>query len=66
MDLSETSKMKKSTSNKIGISNGLLAVSIVCAIMLLFGDMMVDARSPINVMAMKWWKDNKPTKLKPR
>jgi hypothetical protein len=41
-------------------------VSLICVINLLSEVIIVDSRSPINVMAMKWWKDNKPSKLKPR
>ena len=45
----------------------LFTLSLVCAISFLcVAIIVVDARSPINVMAMKWWKDNKPTKLKSR
>lgn len=49
------------TSIVISISLLILAISLLCAHVFL-----VDARSPINVMAMKWWKDNKPSKLKSR
>ena len=62
----ERSRMRRTIANKTCIANGLLAVSIICAILLFCEVIVVDARSPINVMAMKWWKDNKPTKLKPR
>ena len=62
----ERSRMRRTIASKRCIANGLLAISIICAILLFCEVIMVDARSPINVMAMKWWKDNKPTKLKPR
>ena len=60
------SRMRRTIANKMCIANGLMTISIICAISLFCEVIMVDARSPINVMAMKWWKDNKPTKLKPR
>ena len=58
--------MKLIRSNKMCNTNGAIAISLIFAILLFCEVMMIDARSPINVMAMKWWKDNKPTKLKPR
>ena len=71
IDLKRSSLNKMSRNNfcsvhKSSKTDFLVVASLICVISLLSEVIIVDSRSPINVMAMKWWKDNKPSKLKSR